>query len=346
MDRAGLLQTLATAEASPRRPILTCVNGDNTWLISIPRPPASGGGKVFYHILLDPWLGGHTDSFSRWVLRMRLKQDAALGSIGAIEDWIRDTETACGGAKAAGEEEERRWLDAVLVTHLNADHLHEPTLRTLDPSTSVFAVSGAAAAVSALKHFDNVAPVPDFVRGEPWPAAPAGMPAWLSVFRLRDEKGAYPYIYHAMIIGTSSSSSSSSAAADGEEEEEGKGKSKGEVILYTPHGVEPEMVEAAMRANPAAGVVAMMHPLNECGVGVISKGVANGLRIERQNGVRHWVNTHDDKIQYAGILGYFMQYGRKTLEQGLEEEAREKGGEEQRRPNYVVVGNGGSYILT
>ncbi|WQF88272.1 Putative ribonuclease Z/Hydroxyacylglutathione hydrolase [Colletotrichum destructivum] len=334
MDRAGLLQTLASAEASPRRPILTYVNGDNTWLISIPRPDAGasgGGGKAFYHILLDPWLGGHSDSFSKWILRMRLKQDAALGSIGAVEDWIRDTETACGGAKGA---EERWWLDAVLITHLNADHLHEPTLRTFDPSISVFAVSGAAAAVSALKHFDNVAVVPDFVRGETWPATP-GMPAWLSVFRLQDEKGAYPYIYHAMIIGTSSSSSAA-AAADG---------GKDEVILYTPHGVEPEMVEAAMRANPKASIVAMMHPLNECGVGVISKGVANGLKIERQNGVRHWVNTHDDKLQYTGILGYFMQYGRKTLEQGLEEEAREKGGE-QRRPNYVVVGNGGSHILT
>ncbi|TQN66750.1 hypothetical protein CSHISOI_08701 [Colletotrichum shisoi] len=344
MDRAGLLQTLASAEASPRRPILTYVNGDNTWLISIPRPTdgASDGGKAFYHILLDPWLGGHSDSFSRWVLRMRLKQDAALGSVGAVEDWIRDTETACGGG--AGGAEERWWLDAVLITHLNPDHLHAPTLRTFDPSISVFAVSDAAAAVSALKHFDSVAVVPDFVRGETWPATP-GMPAWLSVFRLQDEKGAYPYIYHAMIIGTSSSSSSSAAAAaaaDG-----GKDEGKDEVILYTPHGVEPEMVEAAMGAKPEASVVAMMHPLNECGVGIVSKGVANGLKIERQNGVRHWVNTHDDKIQYTGILGYFMQYGRKTLEQGLEEEeeAREEDGE-QRRPNYVVVGNGGSYILT
>ncbi|KZL68382.1 hypothetical protein CI238_00255 [Colletotrichum incanum] len=321
MNRTTLMDTLASAQASPRRPILTLVNGDNTWLISVPRP-ASTNGKAFYHILQDPWLGGPSDALSRWFLRLHLKEEGALGSLKAVEDWIQEVETACGGTN--GEHE--RWLDAVLVTHTNTDHLHEPTLRTFDPSINLFAVEDAAAVISAMKHFQKVSIVPDFVRGEKWPTTP-GMPEWLSVFRLQDESGMYPNLYHAMIIGMSA--------------EEGND----EVILYTPHGVEPEMVEAARKANPNASVLAMLHPLNECGLGITSKGVANGLKIERQNTVRHWVNTHDDNLRYGGIMSYFMQHGRKTLEQGLEEEAKEKGAE-QRRPNYVVVENGGSHILT
>ncbi|GJC79780.1 hypothetical protein ColLi_02618 [Colletotrichum liriopes] len=322
MNRTKLIDTLASAQESPKRPILTLVNGDNTWLISIPRP-ASTTGKAFYHILQDPWLGGPSDTISHWFFRMQLKEEGALSSLKAIEDWIQEVETACGGTNGDHE----RWLDAVLVTHTNTDHLHEPTLRTFEPSITLFAVESAAAVISAMKHFEKVTMVPDFVRGEKWPTTP-DMPEWLYIFRLQEENGVYPYLHHAMIIGMSA--------------EEGKD----EVILYTPHGVEPEMVEAARKENPNASVLAMLHPLNECGsLGVVTKGVANGLKIERQNDVRHWVNTHDDNLRYTGILGYFIQYGRKTLEQGLEEEAKEKGAE-QRRPNYVVVENGGSHILT
>ncbi|GKT44857.1 uncharacterized protein ColSpa_05038 [Colletotrichum spaethianum] len=321
MNRTQLIDTLTSVQASPKRPILTLVNGDNTWLISVPRPDNTTG-KSFYHILQDPWLSGPSDAYSRWFLRMQLKEEGALSSFKAVEDWIQEVETACGGTN----EEDERWLDAVLVTHTNTDHLHQPTLRSLDPSINVFAVEDAAATISAMKHFKSITIVPDFVRGKKWPITPE-MPEWLSVFRLPDESGVNPNLYHAIIIGMS--------AQDG----------KDEAILYTPHGVEPEMVEAARKANPNASVLAMLHPLNECGtLGINSRGVANGLKIERQNSVRYWVNTHDDKLQYAGVLAYFMHYGRKTLEQGLEEEANEKG-QEQRRPNYIVVGNGGSQIL-
>ncbi|KAK1982278.1 hypothetical protein LZ30DRAFT_717899 [Colletotrichum cereale] len=322
MDRAKLIDTFASAQASPERPILTLVNGDNTWLVSVPRP-AGTKGKAFYHILVDPWLRGYAELYSRWLIRLQLRERPALDSIDAVEDWIQQIETACG-TRDGGH---GRWLDAVLVTHPNLDHLHEPTLRTVDPSTRVLAVEDAARIISAMGHFENITVVPDFVRGEKWPATPE-MPESLAIFRLQSEGDKYTNLCHAVIIGI--------PTEDG----------RVEAIMYTPHGVEPETVEAAKKANPDASFLAMLHPLNKCGsMGVISRGVAEGLRIERENSVRHWVNTHDDNIEYSGILSYVMQYGRSTLEQGLEQEAREKG-EEQRRPNYVVVGNGGSHILT
>ncbi|KAK2052547.1 hypothetical protein LY76DRAFT_583285 [Colletotrichum caudatum] len=320
MDRARLIETLASAQTSPQRPILTLVNGDNTWLLSVPRP-AGTKGKAFCHVLVDPWLGGHADLASGWIIRLRLKEKPALGSIGAIEDWIQEVETACGTTDA----EHGRWLDAVLVTHTNLDHLHEPTLRTLGQSVRVLAVEDAAATMSAMGHFGNITIVPDFVRGEEWPATP-DMPGSLSIFRLQSE-GDRTRLCHAVVIGIPTN--------DG----------KSEAILYTPHGVKPEAVEATRKANPGASFLAMLHPLNKAGAIVTTRGVAEGLRIERENSVRHWVNTHDDHIDYGGALSYIMQYGRTTLEQGLEQEAREKG-KGGRKPNYVVVANGGSHILT
>ncbi|EFQ31511.1 hypothetical protein CGRA01v4_11109 [Colletotrichum graminicola] len=322
MDRAKLIDTLASAQSSPKRPILTLMNGDTTWLVSVPRP-AGTKGKAFYHILVDPWLEGHAEVGFGWVVRLQLKEKAALDSIEAIEDWIREIETVCGTTD--GEHEQ--WLDAVLVTHANLDHLHKPTLRTLSKSAQVLAVQEAATMISSMDHFENIIAVPDFVPGEEWPATP-DMPGSLSIFRLQSKGDKYTNLCHAVIIGI--------PTEDG----------KSEAILYTPHGVEPEAVEAVRKANSDASFLAMLHPLNKAGtMGFISRGVAEGLRIERENSVRHWVNTHDDNISFSGVLSYIMRYGRATLEQGLKQEAREKV-EEQRRPDYIVVENGGSHILT
>ncbi|OLN87046.1 hypothetical protein CCHL11_06482 [Colletotrichum chlorophyti] len=320
MNRGELLSTLNSTKSSPARPILTLVNGDNTWLISIPRP-AGTQGKAFYHILQDPWLGGSAIAGFAWVLRLDHKAKPALSSQQAIEDWIRDVETGVGGQK----KDEEQWLDAVLITHFNLDHCHEGTLRAFEPSTKVFAVQDTVATITGWKHFDNVTTVPDFARGEQWPTTP-DMPEWLRVFRLQDESGKYPNLHHGMVIST---------AASGKEE----------IVLYSPHGVEESIVGAAREANPDASMLAMLHPLHSCGLGAKAKGVDNGLKLVRQNEPKYWVNTHDDKLEYSGLLSYFMDHGRATLEQGLEKEAKEKG-IEQKKPNYVVVENGASCILT
>ncbi|WYZ41227.1 hypothetical protein EsH8_V_000122 [Colletotrichum jinshuiense] len=320
MDRKQLAETLNSTSSTRKRPILTLANGDNTWLISIPRPTGSPG-KAFYHILQDPWLSGPSDAFYSWVLRMQHREKEAFGDVQAVEDWIQGIEEAVGGTK--GEQE--WWLDAVLVTHINTDHLHEATLRSFPPSMKIFAVEGTETVISAMNHFDSVTVVPDFTRGEQWPTTPE-VPEGLSIFRLQDESGMYPYIHHAMIIGISTESGGN------------------EMILYAPHGVEPGIVDAAREVNPDANILAMLHPINESGVGVKTKGVSNGLKIERRNKPKYWFNTHNDKIQYTGILSWFLQHGRTTLERGLEEEAKE-GGEEHQKPNFVVLGNGDSYIL-
>ncbi|KAF4785719.1 hypothetical protein HER10_EVM0009229 [Colletotrichum scovillei] len=320
MDRANLIATLAAARQTPRRPIVTLANCDNAWIISIPRPAGATGKKVFYHILQDPWLFGVNDMLISYFLRLSLKEKSALETIESCEDLVREIEEAVGGSK----EDDEHWLDAVTVTHTNPDHLHQPTLQTFDPSLTVFAVEDAAATISAMKHFDKVHVLPDFVRGQAWPATPE-MPDWLSIFRLEDETKKYPNLYHGIVIRI--------AAANG----------KDEVILYSPHGVDPGIVEAAMEMNPDAKVIAMTHPINEAGVGRKSKGVANALKIQRKHSPKYWIHCQEG-IQYTGFLTWFFDYGDKTLEIGLEEEAKETE-EELPRPNYVTISNGAGFVL-
>ncbi|KAF5521633.1 hypothetical protein CGCA056_v007509 [Colletotrichum aenigma] len=324
MERKEIIEKLASAKSSQRRPIMTMANGDNTWLISIPRP-AGGKGKAFYHILQDPWLVGDVLNIYAWILRLRHPHKEAFDSLAGIESWVEEIETSAGGSKDEGEP----WLDAVLVTHILADHMHEETLRTFDASTRVFAVKEPAAVISSWKHFDNVVVIPDFVRstGTTWPSIPE-IPSWLSVFRIPDEGAVYPVLYHCMVI--------SFTGADG----------KSEVILYSPHGVDPDAVEAAQKANPEASALAMIHPLHKTGLTEkgTTLGVTNGLKIVRRSEPKYWLGTHDDKIQYSGLLSWVFNHGRLTLDDGLEEEARETG-QKLPKPNLVEVGNGSSYIL-
>ncbi|KAF6817861.1 hypothetical protein CPLU01_13482 [Colletotrichum plurivorum] len=327
MDHETLIQSVASAKSSGQRPIMTMANGDNTWLISIPRPDRTTG-KAFYHILQDPWLGGDAVAFYAWIFRMRHSHKEALGSAEAVEKWIEEVESAAGGSKGDGDDE--TWLDAILITHTNGDHMHEETLRGFRPDAKVFAVADAAATMNAWKHFDDIVVVPDFKRDkdETWPATP-GMPDWLHVFRLPDDGGVMPYLYNGTVIGFK--------GADGKEE----------MIMYSPHGIDAEVVAAARDAKPGVDVLAMVHPLHRSGFpenGGITLGVVNGLKVERRTGAKYWLGTHDDKIEYAGLISWVIKSRRLTLDYGLEEEAKETG-KELPRPNLIELANGGSCVL-
>ncbi|OHE97218.1 hypothetical protein CORC01_07472 [Colletotrichum orchidophilum] len=306
VGRANLIAALASAKQPPKRSIVTLANCDNAWLVSIPKPPGTTGNKAFYHILQDPWLGGINDVFTAYLLRMQLKEKSALD-----------------GIEASLKEDTEHCLDAVVVTHTNPDHLRAETLRTIDPSMRVFTVEDAAATISAMKHFDSVADLPDFARDQAWPVTPE-MPGWLSVFRLQDETKKYPHLYRAIVIKSAVSND------------------KNEVILYSPHGVDPGIVDAAMEMNPDASVLAMTRPLNETGAGIKSKGVANALKIERKQGPKYWIHCQEC-IQHS-VLNWFMAFGDATLEQGLKEEARDAE-EDLPKPSCVTILNGGGLIL-
>lgn len=67
---ASAIKPLLAGPNAAKRPLLTVLNGDNSWLMSFPRPPSerTPQDKTFYHIVLDPWLTGDIVIGAAWLV--------------------------------------------------------------------------------------------------------------------------------------------------------------------------------------------------------------------------------------------------------------------------------------
>lgn len=171
------------SDATPR-PILTSLNGDNSWLISFPRPPAEQtrlGSKAYFHVVSDPWLVGDAATVHSWLVLIHLSAppsiadgDAAAAVVKEIEDAAAAAGTFAGtrtrdnkpkrGSEAKSESEsesEASPIDAIFLNFHYPDHLHEKTLRTFRPDTPVFATAEAAAIARPWGYFHHITEMRD-----------------------------------------------------------------------------------------------------------------------------------------------------------------------------------------
>ncbi|KAF2441788.1 hypothetical protein P171DRAFT_475226 [Karstenula rhodostoma CBS 690.94] len=140
------------------RPILTSLNGDNSWLLSFPRPEPERktSGKAYFHIVHDPWLNGPEVQ---------------------ISSWLHEGETGHSP------------IDAIHLSFHYGDHLHVPTLLTFDPSIPVFTTTDGAPIIRKSNHFTSITAYADLdptFTGD-WSAirrAP-GLPSYITVFRIK-----------------------------------------------------------------------------------------------------------------------------------------------------------------
>lgn len=82
----------ANRNATPR-PILTSLNGDNSWLISFPRPPADRirhGSKAYFHVVSDAWLTRDISVGSSWVINLRHPTAPAIPDGSAVEALVQE----------------------------------------------------------------------------------------------------------------------------------------------------------------------------------------------------------------------------------------------------------------
>ncbi|KAJ9604324.1 hypothetical protein H2200_011158 [Cladophialophora chaetospira] len=348
MMEAERQKTLQSQFASdgPLRPILTSLNGDNSWLLSFPRPEEerSSTGKAYCHIVFEPWLNGPTSLFTSWVIHLQQTQTPALGNPEAINAAIRQIETAASsGAStngvANGETDKRdNGIDAIFLGFHYLDHVHEPTLRLFDASIPVIGTPEAIAIVKPWNHFTTIKTISNFdSSATSWrdeglhPGSP--FPSWLTPLRLL---GHHELNYVTVLIWSHSSPN---------------GSITHEAILQTPHGTKLDVgpLEAFLASSPPTQKLALLHGLKESRAGgsMNTYGAAGGLALYRKiGGAKYWVSTHSSPLAYSGVVMRLLWVNDtpRTVDWALEQESKE-GGKEGGKPDFREVRNGDCLVL-
>lgn len=328
------LQVHAATSVASLRPLVTSLNGDNSWLFSFPRPEneLKKRGKLYFHIIYEPWLAGKSFFLSTWFAQFTLAEKASFTTAEDVYSLIRHIErVSAEHLDVQIHLDEDNLLDAIAMTLNLADHLHPPTLQQFNKNVPVIASPSAASTLKSLDLFDNIhilQDIPDGCTNWNQPELHAGaFPPWLTLLRL---PGTTELSYSLALIW--------SHTPDGGKEE------IHETIIYSPHGTRVDLPPLAtfLEAEPKTQKLAMFHPLKESySMGWVQNvtGAKGGLELYRKiGGCKHWVRTHNGEIHYQGFLMKTLlvtDYD-KTLESALDAENEPA----KERPNLHTVGNG------
>ncbi|KAH7389180.1 hypothetical protein BKA64DRAFT_580561 [Cadophora sp. MPI-SDFR-AT-0126] len=326
---------------SSRRPLLTHLNADTTWLLSLPYPDfaASSDGSVYYHILIDPWLRGGQSDVAKFFSQQWHVEESAVQTIAELEDVVRGIEDA---AKVPEPKSKKSPIDTILVSHEFTDHMHKDTLLEAPPSIPVFASTKAASAIRSWRHFDFVGEIPRFT-GDWRSSSLSPLPGWVGVNRV-----AYPgqdllYYHSAVMVTFPSSKAEGDVGMDGE----------AEAVIYTPHGISPSDLAPVAKASPAIKTLALLHGLQDISLGAqLNMGAHNGLKVQRLLGAKYWVGTHDEVKRGGGIVSWFLDRKTISLKEAIEREKEERGEELKgsaveglKEVRFEDLGNGESLVL-
>ncbi|PMD14948.1 hypothetical protein NA56DRAFT_635284 [Hyaloscypha hepaticicola] len=326
------LRDSITASLSTRRPLLTHLNADTTWLLSLPVPPSHPSKKhrLYFYILIDPWLTGPQSDVAAFFSTQWHAIPSSCQTIKEVEEVIQGIEdVAAGSEKQNGEE---GWIDAVVISHEFTDHMHQSTLLSLPPSVPVFATAKAYSIIKSWKHFHTVLPISRF-SGDWTKERPGGgiLPDWIGVHRVAYAGNDLLYYHSAILISFIS----------------GEGKDV-EGVIYTPHGISPSDLTPLTTSSPTIKVLALLHGLQDISLqswlkaAQLNMGAHNGLKVVRMLKVKYWVGTHDEVKKGGGVVGWLLKRIWVSLEEALKMEGVGKGGEEVK---FVEVGNGESLVL-
>ncbi|CAM1509698.1 Fc.00g000330.m01.CDS01 [Cosmosporella sp. VM-42] len=330
---------------------MTSLNGDNSWLLSFPRPSEErvAAAKVYYHIVMEPWLAGPASQLSSWFIHISLTTPAAVPDNKAVEAIARQIEDLAVGflpqhsdsqAESVKENGYKGDIDAILLGFHYLDHLHEPSLRLFDKRIPVVATPEAAKIVNPWGHFDTVDLIHDLdPTAETWHSPelhPDALPSWITAIRL---PGHHELNFCWALIWSHISENESEVH---------------EAIIASPHGtrLDEGPLMAFVEAKPATRKLAMLHGLKESHTATIQTtlGAKGGLALYRRvGGVKYWMLSHHSRLAYAGI---FMRLvwtvdTPHTLDWALLEEGRnvDEGALQGGNPHVVEVENGGCFVL-
>ncbi|RDW72957.1 hypothetical protein BP6252_06864 [Coleophoma cylindrospora] len=121
-----------------------------------------------------------------------------------------------------------------------------------------------------------------------------------------------------------------------------------EAVIYTPHGISPPVAEPVGKAHPQIKTLALLHGLHDITLGAqLNMGAHNGLKIQRALGAHYWIGTHDEVKKGGGLISWWLKRKVVTLEDALKNEVFGGGkeGKEELAVRFVDLGNGESLIL-
>jgi hypothetical protein len=338
-DLSTQLQTTllesTTRAFSTRRPILTHLNVDTTWLLSIPNPNPTSRSHIYFHILIDPWLRGGQSDVAKFFSQQWHATPSACQSIEEVEEVIRSREKAARGEKNESVPQKAgSYIDAVVVSHEFTDHMHKETLLEINPHVPVFASTKAASAIKGWKHFSKVFEIPLF-KGDWRPSSVSALPNWLGISRVAYPGADLLYYHSAVMVAFTSNAE------------------EAEAVIYTPHGISPDDVKPVAEAKPEIKTLALLHGLQDIKLGAqLNMGAHNGLKVQRLLRSKYWIGTHDEVKKGGGIVSWFLDRKMISLKDAVEREKEERGNdlkgselESLAEVKFEELGNGESLIL-
>ncbi|MCJ1479544.1 hypothetical protein MMC13_008230 [Lambiella insularis] len=289
-----------------RRPVLTHINADTTWLIQFPFPASVTPpiGRTYFNILLDPWLSGLQSDFAWWFSTQWHAIPSSVQTIAELDQRLRDVEEVADLC----DDDQRNYhnnpskrlplIDAVIISHEFTDHMHKPTLLEIPSTVPVFATQKAASSIRSWKHFTRVHLIaPASLQDMDWrKTSIAPLPNWIGLSRIVTRADPM-YLHSAILITFDLGTSRAPRSA--------KELGSAEAIIYTPHGISPDELRPLSKAAPAIETLALLHGFNEVDLSVLARlnlGAHNGVRAQRASKARYWVGTHDEAKAGSGIL--------------------------------------------
>lgn len=355
-QRTAARKAFFTTPSKPLRPILTFVNGDNCWLVSVPIPVSERAnrstGRLYFHLVLDPWLFGTAVYKSKLVLHYTQQTAPEIADVAAIGAEISEIEAAAAAAtgQSSSATSGEQHVDAILISDNEApDHLNKDTLLTFPTDVPIYVDGARAHDVEAWNHFRTVVGLKALNKDNSLSAErplssyhPGGpLPRWLTFVRLT---GAILPQFSSIIVFESPCEAGAGSDST---------KVCHEMVYYTPHGHPsdyPPLVNLLESQWPPMRHLAMMQPImysSTAGVPT-QPGTLETLKIERRMRPKYWVPTADadlnTKYTYGGAVSWVLKRLPGDLENALAEEEKQTG-KRGETPNFLVVGNGECLVL-
>jgi hypothetical protein len=312
-----------------RRPILTHLNADTSWLVQLPCPREHylRTGKSRYNIVIDPWFQGSQVDIAACFSKQWHAIQSTVQTFQELQAQLRTLERISNAGEIAHETHEgsdgraspdNSMIDAVIISHEFTDHCHKETLLELDPAIPIFATTEAAAMIKSWAHFKTVSEIPILApRDADWNSLTIEpLPDWLGVSRIVSKSD--PLYLHSAILLTFKLDPSGSHAATSINR-------NCEALVYTPHGIKAQSLRQINSSKPTITVLALLHGLHQVILNPVMElnlGAHNGLEAQRVCHAKYWISTHDEVKKESGLVALLLKRNAISLDEAMEQEQR------------------------